>query len=60
MRPFQIALYIWSVIVLLGVVCWFVPEQGWKLGDYTLRFPTLTEALDIDHVTADIAGLTAG
>lgn len=53
MRPFQIALYIWSVIVLLGVVCWFVPEQGWTLGDYTLRFPTLTEALDIDLATSE-------
>ena len=48
MRPLKIALYIWSVIALLGVVCWIVPEDGWKLGDYTLRFPTLSQALDLD------------
>ena len=48
MRPIKIALYIWSVIALLGVVCWIVPEDGWKLGDYTLRFPTLSQALDLD------------
>ena len=48
MRPLKIALYIWSVIALLGVVCWIVPEDGWKLGDYTLRFPTLSQAIDLD------------
>ena len=48
MRPLKIALYIWSVIALLGVVCWIVPKDGWKLGDYTLRFPTLSQALDLD------------
>ena len=48
MRPLKIALYIWSVIALLGVVCWIVPEDGWKPGDYTLRFPTLSQALDLD------------
>lgn len=53
MRPFQIALYIWSVIVLLGVVCWFVPADGWKLWDCTLRFPTLSEALDMESAVAE-------
>ena len=48
MRPLKIALYIWSVIALLGVVCWIVPEKGWKLGHYTLRFPTLSQALDLE------------
>ena len=48
MRPIKIALYIWSVIALLGVVCWIVPEEGWKIGNYTLRFPTLSQALDLD------------
>ena len=48
MRPLKIALYIWSVIALLGVVCWIVPKDGWQLGDYTLRFPTLSQALDLD------------
>ena len=53
MRPLKIALYIWSVIVLLGVVCWFVPADGWKLWDCTLRFPTLSEALDMESAVAE-------
>ena len=48
MRPLKITLYIWSVIALLGVICWLVPEDGWQLGDHTLRFPTLSQALDLD------------
>jgi lysophospholipase L1-like esterase len=25
-----------------------VPKEGWKIGNYTLRFPTLSQALDLD------------
>ena len=58
MRPLKIALYIWSVIALLGVVCWIVPKDGWKLGDYTLRFPTLSQALDLDGEAIPDSSLT--
>ena len=58
MRPLKIALYIWSVIALLGVVCWIVPEDGWQLGDYTLRFPTLSQALDLDTDATPDSSLT--
>ena len=58
MRPLKIALYIWSVIALLGVVCWIVPKDGWQLGDYTLRFPTLSQALDLDSETIPDTSLT--
>ena len=47
MRPLKIALYIWSVIALLGVVCMVVPDGGWHIGQWNLRFPTLAEALDL-------------
>ena len=58
MRPLKIALYIWSVIALLGVVCWIVPKDGWQLGDYTLRFPTLSQALDLDGEAIPDSSLT--
>ena len=51
MKPRHIAYIIWIVIALLGVVCYFIPEGGWTLGKYTLRFPTLTEALDLQRDT---------
>ena len=47
MRPLKIALYIWTVIALLGVVCMVVPDGGWHIGQWNLRFPTLAEALDL-------------
>ena len=47
MRPRHIAYIIWTVIALLGVVCMFVPDGGWYIGKWNLRFPTLAEALDL-------------
>ena len=53
MRPRHIAYTIWTVIALLGVVSWIVPENGFSFGRHTLRWPTLTEALDLkeDSIT---------
>ena len=48
MRPRHIAYIIWIVIALLGVVCLIVPDGGWHIGQWNLRFPTLTEALDLE------------
>ena len=48
MRPRHIAYIIWVVIALLGVVCLIVPDGGWHIGQWDLRFPTLTEALDLE------------
>ena len=53
MRPRHIAYIIWAVIALLGAVCLCVPQDGWHIGSWDLRFPTLTEALDLDQ-TSDI------
>ena len=47
MRPRHIAYIIWTVIALLGVVCMIVPDGGWYIGKWNLRFPTLAEALDL-------------
>ena len=47
MRPRHIAYIIGTVIALLGVVCMVVPDGGWYIGKWNLRFPTLAEALDL-------------
>ena len=47
MKPRHIAYIIWIIIALLGVVCWMVPNDGFSIGKYTLRWPTLAEALDL-------------
>ena len=41
------------VIALLGVVCLVVPDGGWHIGTWHLRFPTLTQALDMDTKQGD-------
>lgn len=48
MKPRHIAYIIWTVIALLGVVCLIVPENGFSFGKYILRWPTLSEALDLE------------
>jgi lysophospholipase L1-like esterase/ribonuclease HI len=37
------------VIALLGVVCWAVPAGGFSIGKWTLRWPTLAEALELTN-----------
>ena len=54
MRPLKIAYIIWTVIALLGVVCLLVPEDGWHIGPWDLRFPTLAEALDLNPTTSSL------
>ena len=47
MQPRKIAYIIWTIIALLGGICWIMPEGGWGIGTYTLRFPSLLEVLDM-------------
>ena len=53
MKPRHIAYIVWAVIALLGVICWLVPEDGFAIGKWTLRWPTLAEALDLS-ATEDV------
>ena len=48
MKARQIAYIIWTVIALLGAFCLVVPDGGWHIGTWHLRFPTLAQALDMD------------
>lgn len=47
MRPRHITYFIWLVIALLGAVSLVVPPDGWHIGRWNLRYPTLAEALDL-------------
>ena len=51
MRPAKICLILWIVIALLGGICLVVPDHGWQIGSFNLRWPTLAEALDIQQDT---------
>lgn len=51
MRPAKICLILWIVIALLGGICLVVPDHGWQIGSFNLRWPTLVEALDIQQDT---------
>ncbi len=49
MKARHIAYCIWTVIALLGVISLVVPEGGWHIGKWNLRWPTLAEALDLTN-----------
>ena len=51
MSPRHIAYTIWTTIALLGAVCLLAPEGGWTIGQWTLRWPTLSQALDLSDTT---------
>ena len=53
MKARQIAYIIWTVIALLGAFCLVVPDGGWHIGRWHLRFPTLAQALDMDTKQGD-------
>ncbi|MBR5444463.1 MAG: hypothetical protein IKV22_08785 [Paludibacteraceae bacterium] len=50
MKPKHIAYIIWTVIALLGVISSVVPNGGWHISKWNLRFPTLAEVLDLQTV----------
>ncbi len=51
MRPSKICLILWIVIALLAGVCLVVPADGWHIGTFNLRWPTLAKALDLQQDT---------
>ena len=50
MKPKHIAYIIWTVIALLGVISSVVPNGGWHIGKWNLRFPTLVDVLELQTV----------
>ena len=45
MRIYKIVLFIFAAILLLGIACFFFPENGIDIGEFHLRFPTLEKVL---------------
>ena len=43
MKPIRILIFIFSVILLLGVTWYFFPAEGLAIGGHTLRFPSFAE-----------------
>ncbi len=48
--PFYITLFMFSLIGILALVCALFPADGIRIGDITLRFPTLSEMLQPQEV----------
>lgn len=46
MKSYKVVIFIFSVIFLLGALCAFFPAEGITVGQMTLTFPTLEQALD--------------
>lgn len=45
MKIYKIVLFIFAVILLLGIGCYFFPKDGIGIGEFHLRFPTLEKVL---------------
>lgn len=45
MKIYKIVLFIFSAILLLGIGCYFFPDEGIDLFGFRLRFPTLEKVL---------------
>ncbi len=45
MKPWQITLFIFLTIILLGVISYFYPKDGFKMLGHSIIFPTLEEVL---------------
>ena len=53
MKPRYIVLFIISLLVGLALLSMFFPQGGIRLGDMTLRFPALTEVMDVPKEPVD-------
>ncbi len=53
MKPRNIVLFIISLLVGLAMLCMLFPRGGIRLGNMTLRFPALSEVLDVAEEPVD-------
>jgi len=53
MKPRYIVLFIISLLAGLALLCVFFPKGGIRVGETTLRFPALTEVLDVPEEPVD-------
>lgn len=50
MKPLQTFLFVLSVIALLGVVSFFTPKEGVRVGSFTFHMPSFREMMHNDEV----------
>ena len=62
MKPIRTLLFIFSIILILGIAWYFFPAEGITLGNKTLHFPSLAEdtmpaikEVDVDHVLNNVS-----
>ncbi len=54
MKPIRILIFIFSVILLLGVAWYFFPAEGLAIGNHTLRFPSYAEDVTPTQEEVDV------
>ena len=54
MKPIRILLFIFSVILILGVAWYFFPAEGLAVGKHSLRFPSYEEDLAPEKEEVDV------
>ena len=62
MKAIRTLIFIFSVILILGVAWYFFPAEGLAIGNYTLRFPSYAEDMapaqeevDVDAVIEKVS-----
>ena len=61
-KPYHVLLFVVAVLLILAPIVWFIPAQGWAIGDYKIRFltfekfsnPVKKENKDISNFIADV------
>ena len=46
MKAIRVLIFIFSIIILLGIGWYFFPAEGVKVGDVSLRYPSYAEAME--------------
>ena len=54
MKPIRILIFIFSIILILGVAWYFFPAKGLAVGEHSLRFPSYEEDLAPDQEEVDV------
>jgi lysophospholipase L1-like esterase len=54
MKPIRILIFIFSIILILGVAWYFFPAEGLAVGKHSLRFPSYEEDLAPEQKEVDV------
>ena len=54
MKPIRILIFIFSIILILGVAWYFFPAEGLAVGKHSLRFPSYEEDLAPEQEEVDV------